>query len=338
MANDEVKKENDAEEKKTESDKAEKEFDAAKWRLITIASTIGLVIAAIAFFVITYFCDDSGRSLIEYIEQGLVVFVALISGCVSIISMINGKENDIEQQKREKQLINEQREREDRLRKEQGEREDILIKQQKEFEEKWNQKKIDADLKAHARIEWIQKVRNATAEFITACYCILRLGEEYNQDKVNEVFPDIQKTGLLLILFFGPDQSGENEEITDIINDILISIEKIILEGYKEKICKTIVDDNQKIDMFHDDLINNHGISEDELNFDLGFEESESSEKKEIIDSYHKFLSSCSNRAIKLQNEYYEFITKLNDDLHDLSGVIREYLKREWDRAKNNED
>ncbi|NLT09636.1 MAG: hypothetical protein GXY08_09055, partial [Ruminococcus sp.] len=187
MANDEVKKENDAEEKKTESDKAEKEFDAAKWRLITIASTIGLVIAAIAFFVITYFCDDSGRSLIEYIEQGLVVFVALISGCVSIISMINGKENDIEQQKREKQLINEQRE-----------REDILIKQQKEFEEKWNQKKIDADLKAKARIEWIQRVREATSIFITSCYSMAKMIDFGNKDEQTKAYINAKENATLL--------------------------------------------------------------------------------------------------------------------------------------------
>lgn len=327
MENNEVKNENATEEKKTESDKAEKEFNGAKWRCITIALTAILIFAATLFFVVTYFKDDSGRSLIEYIEQGLVVVAALISGCVSIISMINGKENGIEQQ-----------EREDRMRKEQQVREERLIQQQQEFEEKWNQKKIDADLKANARIEWIQKVRNSTAEFITACYCILRLGGEYNQKKMNEVFPDIQKTGLLLILFFGPDKSGENEEITDKINDILLSIEKITLEGYKENIEKQIDDSKRQIDEKYDDLINNHGISEDELNSHFVFEKAKSSEKKELIDSYKKLLSSYNNSTIKLQNEYFEFITTLNDDLHDLSGIIREYLKKEWDRAKDNKD
>lgn len=201
-----------------------------------------------------------------------------------------------------------------------------------------NRKSIDADIKAKSRIEWIQRVREATAEFITACYCILRLGGEYNQKKMNEVFPDIQKTGLLLILFFGPDKSGENEEITDKINDILLSIEKITFEGYKENIEKQIDDSKRQIDEKYDDLINNHGISEDELNSHFGFEKAKSSEKKELIDSYKKLLSSYNNSAIKLQNEYFEFIKTLNDDLHDLSGIIREYLKKEWDRAKDNKD
>ena len=320
MANDEVKKENDAEEKKTESDKAEKEFDAAKWRLITIASTIGLAIAAIAFFVITYFCDDSGRSLIEYIEQGLVVFVALISGCVSIISMINGKENDIEQQKREKQLINEQREREDRLRKEQGEREDILIKQQgeredilikqqKEFEEKWNQKKIDADLKANARIEWIQEVRKATSRFISACYCLVRMEEKLekdnNKDEMKKVFPRIQEIGLLLILYFGPDKKGENEDIANRVNDILNRIEKFVIDDIKGKT-------NERIE------INERKLKRD----DIGLAQ----------------ICNISNKQRSIVAEYKTFIDKLENDLREFNGMIRKYLKIEWDRAKNNED
>ena len=40
-------------------------------------------------------------------------------------------------------------------------------------QEKWNQKKIDAQLIAHARIEWIQNVRNTTAELISLYFALL---------------------------------------------------------------------------------------------------------------------------------------------------------------------
>ena len=47
---------------------------------------------------------------------------------------------------------------------------------------------------------------------------------------MKKIFSNIQETGLLLILYFGPDKSGENEEITKEINTILRRIEKFISE------------------------------------------------------------------------------------------------------------
>lgn len=335
MGNDEVKKENDAEEKKTESDKAEKEFDAAKWRLITIASTIGLVIAAIAFFVITYFCDDSGRSLIEYIEQGLVVFVALISGCVSIISMINGKENDIEQQKREKQLINEQ----------------------KEFEEKWNQKKIDADLKARARIEWIQRVREATAEFVTAGY------DWFKGIRLIENSSIIVQKGELLKLYFGKDMDDEeksnkgelcsgNDKKDEKNSDFLMDkksnkgkndaiVEKIqgmidfftINKNYQ----KNNQDDREKYDECVKNLIRfiyDHNENYDSINDVYERLEYDSVHlSDEVLDS--KEYKDYQEISAKIQERENGFNMGKLDEFVD---IIRLYLKIEWDRAKNNED
>ena len=108
--------------------KETKEFNARKWIIWTIIISVIIVIGTAIFLIVTYSKDNSGRSLIEYIEQGIVILLAVAGGCSSVISMINGKKNNEEQQKHE-----------DALRKEQREREDKLLQQQKDFEEKWNQ-------------------------------------------------------------------------------------------------------------------------------------------------------------------------------------------------------
>lgn len=53
------------------------------------------------------------------------------------------------------------------------------IKKSTKFEQEWNQKQLDADLKSKARIEWIQKVRENTAELISLYYKMLK---ETNKD------------------------------------------------------------------------------------------------------------------------------------------------------------
>ena len=201
--------------------------------------------------------------------------------------MINGKKNNEEQQKRE-----------DALRKEQREREDKLLQQQKDFEEKWNQKKIDADLKARARIEWIQRVREATSKFITACYCFIRLGDKYNKEEMKMLFRDVQETGLLLILYFGPDESGDNQEIARNVNNILRKIEVLVeAEDIQRKFKKVAV------------------LNDDE---------------------YKLISKSLGDDAEKIVNNFKDAMDKVESELKALNRNIRRYLKEEWKKARDN--
>ncbi len=335
MENNEVKNENATEEKKTESDKAEKKFNGAKWRCITIALTAILIFAAMLFFVVTYFQDDSGRSLIEYIEQGLVVVAALISGCVSIISMINGKENGIEQQAHEKKLI----------------------EQQQEFEKKWNQKKIDADLKARARIEWIQRVREATAEFVTAGY------DWFKGIRLIENSSIIVQKGELLKLYFGKDVDDEeksnkgelcsgNDKKDEKNSDFLMDkksnkgkndaiVEKIqgmidfftINKNYQ----KNNQDDREKYDECVKNLIRficDHNENYDSINDvyeRLEYDSVQLSDEVLASEEYKDYQKISA----KIQERENGFNMGKLDEFVD---IIRLYLKIEWDRAKNNED
>ncbi|MBO5082670.1 MAG: hypothetical protein J6C06_08700 [Lachnospiraceae bacterium] len=64
------------------------------------------------------------------------------------------------------------------------------IKKSTKFEQEWNQKQLDADLKSKARIEWIQKVRENTAELISLYYAMLK---ETNKDSLFEQLREAKK-------------------------------------------------------------------------------------------------------------------------------------------------
>lgn len=83
------------------------------------------------------------------------------------------------------------------------------IKKSTKFEQEWNQKQLDADLKSKARIEWIQKVRENTAELISLYYAMLK---ETNKDSLFEQLREAKKMNDLLILYFGPE---DNEGVDD---------------------------------------------------------------------------------------------------------------------------
>lgn len=89
----------------------------------------------------------------------------------------------------------------------------------KVFQEKWNQKQLDADLKAKARIEWIQKVRETTAELITAYYSVLNTMN--STEEIHSKYIIAREKSELLILFFGPEKRA-------------IMVIKLILKNLKE--------------------------------------------------------------------------------------------------------
>lgn len=73
------------------------------------------------------------------------------------------------------------------------------------LQEKWNQKNIDASLTASARIEWIQNVRNATAELLGYYFDILNTADS---TKIEEALINSQQKTELLALYFGPENFG----------------------------------------------------------------------------------------------------------------------------------
>ncbi|HFU5918129.1 TPA: hypothetical protein ACH6KS_001212 [Enterococcus faecium] len=117
---------------------------------------------------------------------------------------------------------------------------------------------IDANLKAKARIDWITKVRDETADFVTNCLLYIEYSPtiEIGKPKINSVIPtsdgaiidvgsdpdlhepskyeniiedkekenirvQLNNSGNRLILYFGPDKKGENKEIVQVLEIII---------------------------------------------------------------------------------------------------------------------
>ncbi len=79
------------------------------------------------------------------------------------------------------------------------------------LQEKLNQKNIDADLRAKARIEWIQNVRHTSAELISLYYQLLN---STDKSTLFKAFIESQAKAELLILFFGPEVQKQNQEVS----------------------------------------------------------------------------------------------------------------------------
>ena len=188
-------------------------------------------------------------------------------------------------------------------------------------EDERNKAQIDANLVWNARIEWIQNVRRVTADFISACYSYLQNVESAKKE-CQESLLLVQKHCNLLVLYFGPDKppegkpsatdiydletnAGKNEEIVNQIRQIYKLTQK-----YFENICST------------------------------EFEQTILDGCKKCRDSEEPFCETdnCDTRQKQKTdniNFYKAEIRELKDNIDSLSEVMRIYLKREWDEAKN---
>jgi hypothetical protein len=120
------------------------------------------------------------------------------------------------------------------------------IKQQEKVSERslalqreLNEKNFEGSVVATARIEWIQEVRKQSVAFITSFYKLTNYIKRFDYDYFREPDHDIRieriekdqelislinelkEKGTLLVLYFGPDKSGNNEFIDYIVNLII---------------------------------------------------------------------------------------------------------------------
>ena len=314
-----------------ENNEVKKLKNRKKWAVLILILLI-FVVTVILFS--SYSFDDSGRSLIAYIEQGIVIVCALVSGFISYRSAINSQINDIESEEKNNQLRIELQNRDDNIRDE-----------QKQFEEKWNQKKIDANLKAKARIEWIQNVRVASSRFVSASYGLIRIFDKADKSKLREQYYYAKETSFLLILYFGTDtetldnsnnsnhsNKGKNNEIVGLIEKIIEVLDECFEDLMNDIYCKEVrYLECEKKDAFSQ--IPTHS----ELMFDSEGEEYTIDEPDFNSDEAIEY-NRINNELILFKQKYKQRFDDLETNLLMLIQLIRTYLKIEWDRAKNNED
>lgn len=103
---------------------------------------------------------------------------------------------------------------------------------EQDAENKRNDIQIDANIVWTARVEWIQNVRNLTAEFISAVNNYI-LSDNIELRKRN--FEIVWEKSRLLILYFGPDADG-------LVDDDSNILDKHSNKAKNEKIVKLIQD------------------------------------------------------------------------------------------------
>lgn len=209
-----------------------------------------------------------------------------------------------------------------------------------QFQEKINQANIDANLIATARIEWIQNVRNVTADLLTSYFSILNSADvEIVQTNFND---SIKKTELL-ILYFG----HENKSIGS--DDKSLILNKESNDGKNELIVSFLVLLSEKFREYYSDIKKGDVIRLEEALMQAKNDMYKYATFVKIGESYNDFAEEMEDIMEPIpQNEDFQYtasleiryknkvkqLTELQRDLVLLRNVIRTYLKIEWNKSK----
>ena len=210
-----------------------------------------------------------------------------------------------------------------------------------QFQEKINKANIDANLIASARIEWIQKVRNLSAELLSLYFSMLN---SKDTEKIQTAFNhSIEKTELLVLYFGHEDDKAKNEDL-----DILLNKESNI--GKNELIVRFAISLSQKFNKYNV-FIQDGGLSELEKSINKAQQEMyHNVEMVKVGEYYHEE----AEEMMDMEEPYYQTgdilnvkrleekkkdrvneITNLQNDLIFLRNIMRTYLKIEWNKAKS---
>ncbi|MDT2845525.1 hypothetical protein [Enterococcus thailandicus] len=212
---------------------------------------------------------------------------------------------------------------------------------------------IDANLKAKARIEWINGVRDKTSELIS-----LLLSLQKEKTVFYEQWLEIEEVSELLKLYFNSKVKEKlNSEIYVDKNKIILSnsatfivfkeIDNIDKHAYIKRYIECLVelykeDNYQKIVSeirFYSDLINK--LYEENFEYTLSHEASDLMEIKntsaEKLEGKAYDYAAAENNIAHYQKEIKKLKSRLIDyqkSIEDFSLIISLYLKIEWDKAK----
>lgn len=195
-----------------------------------------------------------------------------------------------------------------------------------------NDDNIDANITASARIEWIQNVRHATAELITAYWRVI--SSKPDETEQNELFAH-EKTALL-VLYFGPDNDSTAQATTDLHD-------KKNNEGKNDLLVKFIEELHSDLRMYHKKQLERKNYRK-VYSECMSCKNSESMESASIAahcakDEYGTpFTTQECDEKISNASSQISQIDQFNRNLFsrisELSEIIRIYGKIEWNRAK----
>ncbi|EGO2708547.1 hypothetical protein [Enterococcus faecalis] len=218
------------------------------------------------------------------------------------------------------------------------------------------QQQIDANLKAKARIEWINGVREKSSELIS-----LLLSLQKEEIAFHEQWLKVEETSELLKLFFS------SKTIKDIEKDIYVQNDNIFVSEKAKEILYNECNNNDKnifvrryieclIELYENNKYKSYTkhrkIIAKKLNKDLFdqislefedvdkmVEEKNRPEKtgkdlnEEKILEYESLKTSIPNYQSKLE-EIDQSLQEYREVISEFSKIISYYLKIEWDKAK----
>lgn len=205
---------------------------------------------------------------------------------------------------------------------------------------KSNKEKIDADLKAKARIDWIDKVREHTAELISIYYKILKTT---NKGELLDRMQEARKHSDILSLYFGTDRDKKKQFDIEILskrednkdkNEMIVRYIDLLFDKIREYYNDVINDKRAELER------NKQRAEEDVEKYPIGEEYiadlvMDDGQIMPITDSVPdpELKGKAIEASIKL-HEYKESITEIHKMLTELRDYMRLYLKIEWDIAK----
>ena len=206
-----------------------------------------------------------------------------------------------------------------------------------------NKKKLDADLKSKARIEWIQNVRNITAELISIYYKLLN---EADKSKLFDEYSSARAKGELLILYFGPEKTNNlidnekgilfNTESNDGKNKSIVEYLEALSDGFykhykstSNKNLKDLEEAKRKASY----AVNKYPIKDG--NF-LYTEYDNDGNEYDVRDEpiWDPNLLAEMDSTQKEINQYIQRVNNLSQDVVQLRNIMRIYLKLERKKAK----
>jgi|GEM_PF-628872 len=206
---------------------------------------------------------------------------------------------------------------------------------EQDAENKRNDIQIDANIVWTARVEWIQNVRNLTAEFISAVNNYI-LSDNIELRKRN--FEIMWAKSRLLILYFGPDADG-------LVDDNSNILDKHSNKAKNEKIVKLIQDICDGAETY---LLNLQRISQRKSSLSWCKECKDSEdifETCEIIECGQLSVEEQNKKCESYKKDNLEYVHKYEVENNEFKSkitmfinVMRIYLKIEWNRTKERKE
>ncbi|MDQ0216575.1 hypothetical protein J2S13_003037 [Oikeobacillus pervagus] len=189
---------------------------------------------------------------------------------------------------------------------------------------------------ANARVEWIQNVRNVTAEIISTYSASLN---EDDPKKLEKIIVEVREKIERLILFFGHEINTEKEiDILDtnsnegknhLIVEFLIKLSDEFIKYYKNVKSGDLSQAEARLDYVSSKLQDNIvGIAYQE-DIEIDGRNYTSTEYK-----YNEETEKEYDDAQAKVSEIKRFNEELASNLVKLRNIIRIYLKIEWNKAK----